>query len=314
MPDAPEVSAVVVTRNRAERLRALLASLAAQRDVRHEVIVVDDGSTDETPALLAEAAERHGVRVLREPGGAGLAAVRNTGWRAARAPLVAFVDDDCVAEPGWLRALVDAHRADPDAIVQGHTEPHPAERHRESAFSRSQLVTGPNDFFQTCNIAYPRALLERVGGFDPAFTGSGEDTDLAWRARAAGAPARFEPRARVTHAVHGFGALALARAARRWEDVALLVKRHPGLRQGYPLRIFWKPAHGLLAAAIAGVLLAARTRGASLAAVLPYVHYHRRAHGSYPGTIASLPAHVLVDGAEVLAVARGSLRHRTVVL
>jgi glycosyltransferase involved in cell wall biosynthesis len=309
---APEVAVVVATRNRAARLRALLDSLAAQEGVAHEVVVVDDASTDETPGLLAE---RNGIRVLRNDRPLGPATARNAGWRASSAPLIAFVDDDCVADPGWLAALVEAHRRKPGAFIQGRTEPHPAEIHKHSAFSRSQFVERLSPFFQTCNIAYPRELLERLEGFDERFRQpAAEDTDLAWRAKRAGAPAEFEPGARVLHAVHTPGALKLARGAGRWEDTVLLVKRYPELRREYRMRIFWKPSHQRLAGAAAGLLLARRTRGLSLLLVLPYVTYHRSQHSSYAGTVASLPAHVLVDGAETLAMARGSLRHGTLVL
>ena len=311
MSQEPEATAVVATRNRSARLRALLDSLAAQEGVRYEVVVVDDGSTDETPQVIAEA----GVRCVRHDAPLGPAAARNAGWRAAGAPLVCFVDDDCVAEPGWLAAMVAAQREDPSAVIQGHTEPHPDEVHKHSAFSRSMLVDAPNNWFQTCNIAYPRELLERLGGFDETFRyPAGEDTDLAWRAKRLGASTRFEAGARVLHAVHTLGAVRIARAARRWEDTVLCVKRHPELRQDYGLRVFWKPAHQWLTLALAGLLLARRTRGLALLAALPYVTYYRSQHGSYAGTVASMPAHVLVDGAEVIVMIRGSVRYRTFVL
>ena len=307
----PEASAVVATRNRAARLRALLDSLAGQQGVRHEVIVVDDGSTDDTPDVVAKA----GVRSIRHEQPLGPAAARNAGWRAARGPLVCFVDDDCVAEPGWLAAMLAAHREQPQAVIQGRTEPHPEEVHKHSAFSRSMLVDGPNNWFQTCNIGYPRDLLERLGGFDESFRfPAGEDTDLAWRAKRAGAPTRFEGTARVLHAVHTLGAMKIARGARRWEDTVLCVKRYPELREDYRMRVFWKPAHQRLTLAALGVALAPRTRGVSLLAALPYVTYYRAQHSTYAGTVASLPAHVLVDGAEMLVMIRGSVRFRTFVL
>ena len=310
-----EVTAVVATRNRAARLGALLDSLSRQEGVRHEIVVVDDGSTDETPDVVAEAAGRAAVTSIRHASPQGPAAARNAGWRAARAPLVAFVDDDCVAESGWLAALVSAHRRDPGAVIQGHTEPHPDELHKHSAFSRSMLVDRPNAWFQTCNIAYPRDLLERLAGFDESFRyPAGEDTDLAWRAKRAGASTRFEPQARVLHAVHTLGAVRIARAARRWEDTVLCVKRYPELRSEYGMRVFWKPAHQRLAGMLLGVALARSTRGLSLVLALPYVTYYRSQHSTYAGTLASIPAHVLVDGAETLAMVRGSIRYRTLVL
>ncbi|MEA2352273.1 MAG: mycofactocin glycosyltransferase, partial [Thermoleophilaceae bacterium] len=91
---------MVPTRDRAERLPVLLEALAAQtlaRD-RYEVVAVDDGSADDTPRVLAAADVD---RVVRHERSRGPAAARNSGWRAASAPLVAFTDDDCRPEPGW---------------------------------------------------------------------------------------------------------------------------------------------------------------------------------------------------------------------
>ena len=89
---------VVPTRDRAERLRGLLRSLREQslERERFEVIVVDDSSGDGTPALLRQEADRGALRLvaLRNRRRAGPAAARNRGWRQAKAPLVAFIDDD----------------------------------------------------------------------------------------------------------------------------------------------------------------------------------------------------------------------------
>src|SRR6476646_9913017 len=144
-----EISIVVPTRNRAQRLRALLASLAEQAAPRFEVIVVDNASEDETLAVVAEAdaAPDAHVRAIHLPQPLGPAVARNRGWRAAQGELVVFTDDDVVAQPGWLASIAAAHARDPEALVQGRTEPDPREAHRLSAFSRSQHATGPGPWF-----------------------------------------------------------------------------------------------------------------------------------------------------------------------
>ena len=103
------VTVVVPTSGRAGYLEVTLDSLSGQRTATpHEVIVVDDGSTDAT----AEVAERLGVRAVRHAERRGLNAARNTGLREARGELIAFVDDDVFVPPGWLAALVEgAERA-----------------------------------------------------------------------------------------------------------------------------------------------------------------------------------------------------------
>lgn len=313
----PEISVVVATRNRARRLEALLDSIAAQRGVDAETVVVDDGSDDDTPAVLARRLEAGGecLKAIRHERSRGPAAARNAGWRAARAPLVAFVDDDCVADPGWLAALAEAHRDQPEAFVQGAVEPNRAELERASVFWSSRAVEAGDAWYATCNIAYPRALLERLGGFDETYRNpAGEDTDLAWRALEAGAESSFAPAARVEHAVHAMGVLGLVRDASRWSDMVRVAKRHPGLRRHFAHRVFWLPSHERAFLLAAGVALARRSRGASLLLTLPYLELYRRHHSSTAGALASLPGYLVGDAAQIAALARGSIRHRTLVL
>ena len=304
-----EISIVVPTRNRAARLQALLASLAAQPP--HELIVVDDASQDDSPVLATAA----GARCIRQERALGAAAARNRGWRAARGRLIVFCDDDVVAQPGWLDAIAAAHARDPDAIIQGRTEPDPREAQRLSAFSRSQEASGPGPWFQTCNIAYPRALLERLGGFDEWFAvGAGEDTDLGWRAVEAGTRVVYEPSALNWHAVHEPGPLGLIRHSQKWRTAVRNVARHPQLRATLHRGVFWKPSHERLLIAAAGAVLIRRAPALALAATLPYLVIHRAQHGSYAGTAAALPAHVALDTAELVAMLRGSLEAGTLVL
>lgn len=238
--------------------------------------------------------------------------MRNTGWRRAKGELVCFLDDDVVVDPGWGQAMLAAHAASPDAILQGRTQPHPAEAPQQDAFSRSREVTGLDWNYPTCNIAYPRALLESLGGFDEAYRyASAEDTDLGWRAREAGARTEFVDAARAWHAVHRVGVVGLVRRMRIKADVARLTRRHPGVRHHYYRGIFWKRSHALLPLAVAGLALAPRTRAATLLLALPYARMYRDQHGSYAGTVASLPGHAAVDGAEIAAVAAGAIRFRT---
>ena len=309
------IAAVIATRDRAGRLEALLHSLAAQEGASVDAIVVDDGSTDGTTELLERGVDGLAVRALRHDPPRGPAAARNAGWRAAHARLVAFLDDDVVADPGWAAALLAAHRRDPAALVQGRTDPDPDELAQAGVFRRTRAVTGPDPAYPACNIAYPRELLERLGGFHEGFRRpSGEDTDLAWRARAAGAAAVYEDAARVRHAVYPGGLTGLVRDAARWEDTVLALKRNPGLRSSYRHGIFWQESHELLLGAIAGVALARRTRGLSLGLVAPYALHYAAHHRRVAGALAALPGYALVDAAEMLALARGSLRYRTFVV
>jgi glycosyltransferase involved in cell wall biosynthesis len=314
----PRVSVVVATRDRAGSLRRLLDSLQAQtlESGAFEVVAVDDGSTDGTAELLGAEAERSALplTVLRRGAAGGPSAARNDGWRAAQAPLVAFIDDDCVATPGWLADLAAAAAAAPGSIVQGRTLPDPAAS--VGPFSRSLWVEREGPYYQACNIAYPRELLERLGGFDAeAFPFVGEDTDLAWRAFAAGAGARWAPGALVHHAVVDLGPVGKLRMAARWTPSIGLFARHPALRAEHlTYGIFWKGSHYLLVRALLGLALRRRARPLALWLAAPYArHLLERGRTDGGGPIAA-PYHALHDLVELVAVARGAVRYRTPVL
>ena len=297
MARTSDVSVVIPAVARPERLRALLRALEGE-----DVTVVANGATGEVHAVLAEFPA---VAVVRLDPNRGPAAARNAGWReAASSDYIAFTDDDCLPAPGWLDAL-RAHAA-PDTVVQGRVTPLPAERERMHAFARSVFVEEAGPFFQTANIMYPRALLERLGGFCSDYGLAGDDTDLGWRAQELGARVRFAPDALVWHAVHDVGWRGMVADAPRFGNAVGIVRRHPGLRAHFHHRWFWKPAHERLLLA----LLAVRFPPAAL----PYLLAHRREHPSWQALVRSLPAHLAVDAAELVAFARGSVRARTLLL
>jgi glycosyltransferase involved in cell wall biosynthesis len=102
-----DLSVVICSLNGAAGVDRCLRALADQKDVELQVIVVDDGSTDDT----SEVAREHGATVIRHEVNQGLAAARNTGVRAAAASVVAFLDDDCEPEPEWARELLAGYDA-----------------------------------------------------------------------------------------------------------------------------------------------------------------------------------------------------------
>ncbi len=268
--------------------------------------MVANGATPEVRAVI----ERAGVRCVRLEPNRGPAAARNAGWReASGADSIAFTDDDCLPAPGWLDALSVA--AAPGVVVQGRVGPLPEEAHRVGPFARTVIVDTQTPFFHTANVLYPRAVLEAVGGFDESFDRvAGEDTDLGWRAVEAGATVRFAPDALVWHAVTELGWRGLARDADRWGTAVRLVRRHPGLRAHFHHRIFWKRAHEALLLALLATALG--KKGLSLFSI--WALAHRGEHPSSVSLVRSLPGHLLVDSAEVVALAKGSVRARTLLL
>lgn len=215
-PQAPEVSIVVCTRSRPELLARCLESIAGLDVPATEVIVVDNAPGDPRTAALCE---QRPVRYLAA-GGAPLSALRTRGARASRGELVAFIDDDCIADPGWLSNLGQAF-ADPlCAAVVGYVGPielaHAAqcwfEEHGGFEMSyESRLIDGASSSpvldaspLGVGNVVFRRAALERVGGFDERI-GPGtpsrakEDAALFVRLLLCGQRVVFDPARVVWH-------------------------------------------------------------------------------------------------------------------
>lgn len=317
---APDIAVAVASHDRPHRLRRLLDALSEQtlpRD-RFEVLVGHDSSGTETDELL----EEHplaGAGVLRHarlpPGSAPPGANRNAAWRLASAPVVAFTDDDCRPPTDWLERAVEAARRHPGAVVQGRTLPDPCEEAMLRAPRwHTQWIDPPVFHAQACNVIYPRDLLERLGGFDPSLH-SGEDTELAVRARKLGAGYIGAPEVLTHHAVVPLSLRREMRGLVRWQDLPAVVKRHPELRERFYLWIFWQPTHAWLPLALAGAALSRRHPLYSLLA-FPYLMHGFPAHGSDPrGRLRSLrrfPRAVAMDAWEIAVLACGSIRARTV--
>ena len=313
MTAGPEVAVVVATRARETRLAFALEALARQTvdPARFEVVVV---RADAPVDALAGAPDGLRARFIDHRGPPGAAAQRNVGWRATEAPLVAFIDDDCRPAAEWLAGLLAAAGGD-ETIVQGRIEPDPGERHLLYGLARSHEITGPSPRYEAGNIAYPRALLDRLGGFDESFTSYawGEDTDLGLRADEAGAELVYADDALVWHAVIPRTLLAAVNDNRRYASLVRLLARHPALRRRlYPLGVV-KPSHPLLLLAIAGLALGGRRR--ALLAV-PYLLWQLRLGGVQPSPrrlarfALHLPAVAASDVSELAVTLAAAARYR----
>ena len=317
----PVVSVCVSTRDRAERLGRLLEALERQTLplTTFEVVVADDGSTDATPEVLRTAQERGTLQIktLRHNTSAGPAAGRNAAWRAASAPVIAFIDDDCTPATGWLAAgLSGFEHAD---VVVGAVTRHPDQAHRTSRFARELIVSRDQvRWYATANIFYRRNDLEELNGFDESYPGAaGEDTDLGFRAEAHGLRTGFEPDAIVFHDVTAAGARAAVKDQARWSALALVFASHPEQRaRTLHHRVFWRPTHAEVL--MLGAALAFGTRlPAARALAGPWLHRKlctERNDVPMAVAVAELPGALAVDVAGLVAVVRGSIRHRTLLL
>ena len=207
------ISVAISTRDRAEALARCLESLRAGRVLPFEVVVADQSAGPETRAIV-EAAGRPDLPVRWVTGGdGGLAGGQNAAFREATQPIVAVLDDDCVADPGWIEALEHAFGAHPDlALVGGRVLALPASGDRAFAVAsrtspaRRELggSSAPWNVGSGNNFAIRRDWFERVGGCDrrlgPGTPGQGGlDMDLFYRVLRAGGRALYEPGAVVRH-------------------------------------------------------------------------------------------------------------------
>lgn len=229
-PSPQAVTVVIPVRDRAAELARCLRGLAGLN-----VIVVDDESADSRPVAAAAAAA--GARYLRRAVNGGPGAARNTGLAAAGTPLVAFVDSDCVPQPGWLDRLLP-HFSDP---AVGAVAPRIIAHEQGSGWlARYESISASLDMGPVESIVRPGARVTYLPGAalvvrrEAAGNGFaedmpvGEDVDFIWRLAAAGWQIRYEPRASMGHQ-HRVRLGAWLRRRRDYgTSAAPLELRHPG--------------------------------------------------------------------------------------
>ena len=277
------------------------------------VIVPARGAERTLPRTLAALEAQRGappfeVEVVEDEAGEGPARARNRGAARTRAPLLAFTDADCFPEPDWLaRGARASEEAD---LVQGAVLP----ERPPGPFDRTVWVRRPHGLFESANLFVRRSLFERLNGFERWLVPQdgkelGEDVLFGWRARRIGARVTFAPDAVVRHAVFARGPRGYVAERSRLEEFPALAGRIPELRSTVLHRRWFLTRRSLaFDAAVAGALLG--PPGLVLAA--PYalrVLKDARAEGT---RVAA--ARAVADAATAGALARGSLRHRSLVL
>ncbi|MGN9787648.1 mycofactocin biosynthesis glycosyltransferase MftF [Nonomuraea sp. ZG12] len=229
-PPEAEVTVVVPVHARVRELAACLAGLRGLA-----VIVVDDGSPDEE--AVSKVVSDAGATYVRRDTRGGPAAARNTGLAAVTTPYVAFVDSDCVLEPGWLDRLLP-HFADQEvAAVAPRIVSHGVGR---GWLSRYEAARSALDMGGAAAVVRPDGLVPYVptaalmvrraaagAGFDERLS-LGEDVDFVWRLAASGWQVRYEPGAKVAHRHRIRLGAWLARRVEYGTAVAALDRRHPG--------------------------------------------------------------------------------------
>jgi glycosyltransferase involved in cell wall biosynthesis len=198
----PKVSIVVCSYNGARTLRDCMISLQDLNYPDYEIILVDDGSKDNTQPIMQEFPAVQNIRQKNR----GLSVARNVGIAAATGDVVAFTDSDCMADRDWLYFLVHTLLSSDFAAVGGPNISPPATDWIQATVGAAP--GGPSHVLLTdtiaehvpgCNMAYHKWALEMIGGFDPEYRKAGDDVDVCWRIMQLGYQIGFSPSAVVWH-------------------------------------------------------------------------------------------------------------------
>ncbi|OGO76275.1 MAG: hypothetical protein A3K41_06915 [Chloroflexi bacterium RIFOXYD12_FULL_57_15] len=231
------ISVIIPAYNAAQTLPACLAALQGQTRPPGEIIVVDDGSQDQT----AQVARAYGVQLLEQPH-QGPAAARNLGIRQARGDIILLTDADCEPEPTWVAEMTRPF-ADPRVVgVKGSYRTYQQERvarlaqvefeERYDLLERLSTI----DFIDTSAAAFRLAALREMGGFDPAFPQAvSEDVEFSYRLARAGYRLVFNRQAVVYHRHPSTWCAYLRRKIKFGYWRMIVYRLHPGkaLRDSY---------------------------------------------------------------------------------
>jgi GT2 family glycosyltransferase len=197
----PRISVVVCSCNGSQTIGECLQAISKIRYPNFEVIVIDDGSKDNTATIAAQ----YDIRLIRTPNH-GLSHARNVGWQAANGEIVAYIDDDAYPDADWLTFLAQTFRKGDYAGVGGPNISPPDDGPIAACVANSPggprhvlLTDTEAEHIPGCNMAFLRSALEAVGGFDVQFRVAGDDVDICWRLQERGWKLGCSPSAQVWH-------------------------------------------------------------------------------------------------------------------
>ena len=231
LPSTPQVSVVIASYNGAATLKACLDSLLCLNYPDYEILLVDDGSTDETDAI---ASRYPTIQRIRHEKNLGLSAARNTGIEAARGDIVAFTDSDCRADEDWLYYVVGDLLGSRFAGMGGHNFLPPDDSPTAACVMASpggpahvMLNDRLAEHIPGCNMVFYRWALVLIGGFDPVYRKAGDDVDICWRLQQRGYRIGFNPAGFVWHYRRNTVGAYLRQQSGYGEAEAMLERRHP---------------------------------------------------------------------------------------
>jgi glycosyltransferase involved in cell wall biosynthesis len=198
----PKVSIVVCSYNGARTLHDCMTSLQDLHYPEYEIILVDDGSKDDTQEIMQQFPRVQNIRQKNR----GLSVARNVGIAAGTGEVIAFTDSDCMVDRDWLYFLVQTLLSSNFAAVGGPNISPPATDWIQATVgvapgspSHVLLTDTIAEHVPGCNMAYHKWALEMIGGFDPEYRKAGDDVDVCWRLMQSGYQIGFSPAAVVWH-------------------------------------------------------------------------------------------------------------------
>lgn len=222
----PPVSVIIPCYNVEAFVQRQIDAVLPQLGPEDELILVDNRSTDRTHDILARAAlTDQRIRITAAADKAGANYARNAGMKAARHFMFLFCDADDIVQPGWVEAMRRILRL--GGIVGGAAIPVDGNGAQVAPEIQLHTIFGGPEYPLGGNMGIRREVVARVGGFDESFQGGHDETDLAWRAFAAGWPTLLAPDARIKY-VQRPAAEATARQKRSFARTSIqLWVQHP---------------------------------------------------------------------------------------
>ncbi|MBH41206.1 MAG: hypothetical protein CL685_00650 [Candidatus Magasanikbacteria bacterium] len=221
----PFCSIVICTYNREKQLKKCLQSLHNLHYPKEkcEIIVVNDGSTDNTRYYLSQIKTKR-FRVIHHNKNRGISCARNTGIANTTHNLIAFTDDDCVVDKNWLSRITKTGRLSQSDIVFGKT--HYMQKNNTARFP--EKIVSISRWPGAGNILYKKEVFEKAGGFDSVFDAyHNEDSEMAIRAVAHDFSFSYEPQALCFHQQSFWTSKTLFASAKNASVWPILKKKYP---------------------------------------------------------------------------------------
>jgi len=235
-----KISVVIAAYNAANTIEKCINSVLMQEYPQElvEIIVINDGSKDNTAEIVSKMAYQHkSIKLINQknmgPGGS-----RNTGIKAATGDIICILSSDTYADKNWMKNIATIFSEDPKiGVIQGPILPY---KEITIPFYHIFSIKAPNWNFPTAAIAYRASAVEEAGKyFDAELSHYGDDTDIAWRILNKGYTSKWLPETTAYHDIIPKRFWSEIKASKDGHRLVLLFKKRPELRKYLRLGVFW---------------------------------------------------------------------------